>query len=58
MKQEIIIFSYKVAKDLIRKGFVVKDIRPNHKIKNGTVVVFENNEGIKRYLKEKWDINA
>ena len=58
MKTEILIFSYKIAKDLIRKGFVVKDIRPNYKVENGTIVVFENNEGIKSYLKEKWNIEG
>ncbi len=58
MKTEILIFSYKIAKDLIKKGFVVKDIRPNYKVENGTIVVFENNEGIKSYLKEKWNIEG
>ncbi len=56
MKDEVLIFSYKIARDLIKNGFIVRDIRPNHKIKNGTVVVFEKNEGIDRYLKEKWNI--
>ena len=56
MKEEILIFSYKIARDLIQHGFIVRDIRPNHKIKNGTVVVFEKNEGINRYLEEKWNI--
>ena len=57
MKPEILIFSYKIAKDLIKKGFVVRDIRPNHKVRNGTIVVFEKNEGISSYLKEKWNID-
>ncbi|MGJ0846602.1 hypothetical protein ACR77J_07930 [Tissierella praeacuta] len=58
MKPEILIFSYKIARDLIQNGFVVRDIRPNHKVHNGTVVVFEKNEGIKMYLKEKWNIEG
>ena len=56
IKPEILIFSYKVARDLIQNGFVVRDIRPNRKVKNGTIVVFEKNEGISRYLEEKWNI--
>ena len=56
IKYEILIYSYKISKDLIKSGFVVKDIRPNQKVKNGTIVVFEANEGIKSYLKEKWNI--
>lgn len=56
MKPEILIFSYRIARDLIQHGFIVRDIRPNHKIKNGTVVVFEKNEGVDRYLEEKWNI--
>lgn len=56
MKPEILIFSYKIARDLIQKGFIVRDIRPNHKVDNGTIVVFEKNEGIVCYLKEKWNI--
>lgn len=58
MKPEILIFSYKIARDLIQNGFVVRDIRPNHKVKNGTVVVFEKNEGVDMYLKEKWKIKG
>ena len=58
MKSEMLIFSYKVARDLIKNGFVVRDIRPNHKVKNATVVVFEKNAGLDFYLKEKWDIEG
>lgn len=58
MKPEILIFSYKIARDLIQNGFVVRDIRPNHKVENGTVVVFKKNEGIRLYLKEKWNIEG
>lgn len=39
MKPEVLIFSYRVARDLIQSGFVVGDIRPNHKVENATVVV-------------------
>lgn len=56
MRDEILIFSYKIARDLIQKGFVVKDIRPNHKVKDATVIVFEKNIGIDIYLKKKWNI--
>lgn len=58
MKSEVLIFSYKIARDLIQSGFIVKDIRPNHKVKNATVVVFKRNEGVVRYLKEKWNIEG
>lgn len=58
MKSEMLIFSYKVARDLIKNGFVVRDIRPNHKVKNATVVVFEKNAGLDIYLKEKWNIEG
>lgn len=58
MREEILIFSYKVSRDLIKNGFVVRDIRPNHKVKNGTIVVFEKNEGIRMYLEEKWNIRG
>lgn len=58
MKPEILIFSYKVARDLIKKGFIVRDIRPNKKVHNATIVVFEDNKGIQMYLKEKWGIEA
>ena len=58
MKPEVLRFSYRVARELIQSGFVVRDIRPNHKVENATVVVFEKNEGVIRYLKEKWDIEG
>lgn len=58
MREEVLIFSYKIARDLIQNGFVVRDIRPNHKVKGATVVVFEKNAGIESYLKEKWNIKG
>lgn len=56
---EIIIFSYRVARDVIQQQrFNVKDIRPNHKVKNATVVVFDYTEELKKYLLEKWNIKV
>ena len=58
MKEEILIFSYRIARDLIQNGFIVRDIRPNHKNREATVIVFEKNAGIDSYLKEKWNIRG
>lgn len=58
LSDEIIIFSYRVARDLIHNGFIVKDIRPNNKVKDATVVVFDKNIAIDKYLREKWDIGG
>lgn len=58
ISKEVLIFSYKIARDLIQNNFAVKDIRPNHKIKSATVIVFKNNVDIQNYLKERWDIGV
>jgi alpha-galactosidase len=58
MGNEILIFSYKVARDLIQNGFVVKDIRPNHKVQGATVIVFEKSKAISNYLKGEWGIKG
>ncbi|HSH51592.1 MAG TPA: hypothetical protein VK982_07700 [Bacteroidales bacterium] len=58
MKPEVLIFSYKIARDLIQHGFIVRDIRPNRKNRDATVIVFEKNAGIDSYLKEKWSIKG
>lgn len=56
---EIIIFSYKVARDVIQQQkFKVLDIRPNHKVKNATVTVFEDTEELREYLLRKWNIRV
>lgn len=55
-KDNIVIFSVKVARDLIQNGFMVVDISENNQRKNKTVFYFSNNEKIKQYLKEKWNI--
>ena len=55
-KKNIIIFSTRIARDLIQKGFVINDIQPNIKNKDRTVFYFSNTKEIREYLKEKHNI--
>ncbi len=56
MDNKISIFSYRIARDLIQNGFVVKDILPNTKVKGATVFIFEKGTSMNKYLKERWNI--
>ena len=51
------IFSAGVAKDLIRHGFRVVDIRPNTKEPARTVFYFEYTDKASQYLKLMHDID-
>ena len=46
------IISQKLARILIQKGFIVKDIRPNRDIKNATIFLFDNTEELNRILNQ------
>ena len=54
----IVIFSAKVAKDLIRHDFKVVDIKPHEQEKIRTVFYFEYTEKLRQYLKLMYDINV
>jgi len=41
-----------LAKMLINKGFVVKDIKPNKDIQNGTVFLFDKSNDINIIIEE------
>lgn len=44
------IISPKLARSLIKMGFVVKDIRPNRDIKDATIFLFENSDELKNQI--------
>lgn len=56
MMNNIIIFSPRIARDLIQKGFRVVDIKPDKNIRIKTIFFFENIKELKEYLSEKHDI--
>lgn len=56
MEKDIVIFSAKVARDLIKSDYKLNDIRPDRNIKIKTVFYFENTKQLKDYLKEKHNI--
>jgi predicted CoA-binding protein len=49
----IYIYSYKIAKKLLKNGFNIKDILPNLRIKNRTVFVFERTPAIELFLEKE-----
>lgn len=46
------IISPKLARSLIKMGFVVKDIRPNRDIPNATIFLFEQSDEIKMQIEQ------
>ena len=44
------IISPKLARTLIKLGFVVKDIRPNREIRDATIFLFEDTEELKNQI--------
>lgn len=44
------IISPKLARSLIKMGFIVKDIRPNRNIPNATIFLFEQSEEIEKQI--------
>lgn len=57
-EKNIIIFSGKVARDLIQKDFKIVDIQPDRKIPVKSVFYFENTEDVKKYLLNEHDIKV
>lgn len=56
MKNDILIYSYGVVKDLMKNNFQVTDIRPNDKMKGKTIYVFDNTKEIQDYLEVEHNI--
>lgn len=54
--ENIIIFSQRIARDLIQKDFKIVDIQPNMKNKERTVFYFANTKELREYLKENHNI--
>lgn len=46
------IMSPHLAKMLISKGFIVRDIKPNKDITNGTVFLFDKSEDVNKIIEE------
>lgn len=56
MNDNIIIFSARVARDLIQKDFKLHDIQPDNKYKIKTIFYFKNTKQLRNYLKENHNI--
>lgn len=56
MNNNIIIFSAKVARDLIQKDFKLNDIQPDNKYKIKTIFYFKNTKQLRNYLKKNHNI--
>lgn len=52
----IYIYSYAVTKDLLKKGFIIKDIKANPKNRNRTVFMFQETKELKNYLEQNHNI--
>lgn len=44
------IISPKLARSLIKMGFIVKDIRPNRDIRDATIFLFEDSDELKNQI--------
>ena len=58
-RKTIIIFTASRARELLRAGFQIIDIKPDRKDKTHmrSVFVFRYDEKIQQYLKEMWYVN-
>ena len=56
MNNNIIIFSAKVARDLIQKDLKLNDIQPDNKYKIKTIFYFKNTKQLRNYLKKNHNI--
>ncbi len=54
--KNIVIFSGRVARDLIQKDYKIVDIQPDRKVPLKSVFFFENTEDIRKYLFKEHDI--
>ena len=54
--EKVFIFSTRIARDLIKNGFIIIDIAENQKDKKRTVFVFANTKKIRDYLIQKWNV--
>lgn len=59
MKDSIVIFSATRARQLLKAGFQIIDIKPDRKDKTHmrSVFVFRYDERIQQYLEEMWYVN-
>jgi ribosome-binding factor A len=44
------VISPKLARQLIKAGFVVKDIRPNRDIRDATIFLFEDSDDLEKII--------
>lgn len=58
MKNDVVIFSNRLANELIENGFNIKRVGLNKKDNKETVFYFENTEELKNYLKVNRGINV
>ena len=58
-RKTIVIFTASRARELLRAGFQIIDIKPDRKDKTHmrSVFVFRYDEKIQQYLKEMWYVN-
>lgn len=54
---DVIIFSGKIARDLIRNKFQLVDIQPDRNCKLKTVFYFKNTNNLRQYLKKQHNIS-
>lgn len=52
MKTHLVVFNPKMARELLRKGYIITDIKPHKHMKNASVFVFLNEEGFEEELSQ------
>lgn len=45
-KEYITIFDPALARDLLKNGYIIHDIKPHRDIKNATIFIFKNSRGL------------
>ena len=52
MENYVYIYSYPITKELLKNGFIIRDILPNQRYKNRTVFLFKRTQAIEMFLKD------
>lgn len=55
-QHDIVIYSFYIAKDLVKEGFALTNMNLNKKIKGKIVFYFEDSDKIREYLSEYHNI--
>lgn len=52
MKNNIVVFTGRIARELLKKGFTIVDVKPNREQPLASVFIFKNEKGLEEEIKK------